>query len=208
MEGKPFRITGSPSTERVSQCRTVYPLMQINENCKNFRIDHCKFRTADQMIEINGVGDGLGTIARLTAMQSNGSNVQTIWIRGPGIAPNYRKPLSLGTADAIYFEDNEVYKPVADGQTRPATIPDGPTNGARVVIRHNTLVNSQLEIYRPGVMKGFHGCQSAEGPRYQLLPWRAKAGRRGSSLLLRGWPSSSRSTFNCTIPQLPCDRPD
>jgi hypothetical protein len=38
----------------------------------------------------------------------------------------------------------------------------GPDNGARVVIRHNTIINSQLEIYRPGKAQGLYGCQSVE----------------------------------------------
>ena len=37
-----------------------------------------------------------------------------------------------------------------------------PYNGARIVIRHNTIINSQLEIYRPGMSQGLYGCQSAE----------------------------------------------
>ena len=34
--------------------------------------------------------------------------MQPIGVPAPGAA-NYRKPLTLGTAAAMYFEDNEVY---------------------------------------------------------------------------------------------------
>lgn len=37
-----------------------------------------------------------------------------------------------------------------------------PSNGARAVIRHNKIINSQLEIYRPGMSLGLYGCQSVE----------------------------------------------
>ena len=87
------------------------------------------------------------------ALEYSGANAQTIWIEGPGIE-NYHKPLTLGTAEAIYFEDNEAhFSPEVINPTgnNPWIVP---YNGARVVIRHNTIINSQLEIYRPGISKG------------------------------------------------------
>ena len=85
---------------------------------------------------------------------------QPIWCSGPG-APNYRKPLTLGTAAALYLEDNEVH--LGPGATKGGDVPwIAPNNGARVVIRHNNIVNSQIEIYGHGVQKGFYGCQQAE----------------------------------------------
>ena len=58
----------------------------------------------------------------------------------------------------MYLEDNEVHlSPVAaKGGDCPWIAPN---NGARVVIRHNKIVNSQIEIYGPGVRKGYYGCQ-------------------------------------------------
>jgi hypothetical protein len=67
----------------------------------------------------------------------------------------------MGTTAALYLEDNEV-------SLSPAAAKGGdcpwiaPNNGARVVIRHNKIVNSQIEVYGPGVRKGYYGCQSAE----------------------------------------------
>ncbi len=164
VEGKPFRVTG------ITFDGTGYPnagnwggLMEIQGTCKNFRIDHCKFKNADHMLEISGDTYGLIDHCYFDGQQSHGGNVQPVDFSGPG-APNYRKPLTLGTAQAMYFEDNEVYiAPFAGtGGTRTGNNPwIAPHGGSRVVIRHNKLVNSQLEIYRPGLNKQY-GSQSAE----------------------------------------------
>ena len=115
------------------------------------------------MLEIDGDTYGLVDHCYFEGLESHGGNVQPVVYSGPG-APNYRKPLSLGTAEAMYFEDNEVYiAPLAGtGGKRTGNNPwIAPHGGSRVVIRHNKLVNSQLEIYRPGLNKQY-GSQSAE----------------------------------------------
>jgi hypothetical protein len=162
VEGKPFRVTGITFDGTGYPNAGVYEgMMQINGDCKNFRVDHCKFKNSNRMMKINGDTYGLVDHCYFEATQYKGANAQTIWIDGPGIA-NYAKPLSLGTADAIYFEDNEVlFSPEVIDPTgnNPWIVP---YDGARVVIRHNTIVNSQLEIYRPGISQGLYGSQSAE----------------------------------------------
>ncbi len=162
VEGKPFRITGITFDGTGYQNAGVWGgMLAITGNCKDFRIDHCKFKNANQMIKITGDTYGLIDHCYFDALEYKGGNAQTIWYQGPGIA-NYRKPLSLGSAEALYFEDNEVhFSPEVINPTgnNPWVVP---YNGARVVIRHNTIVNSQLEIYRPGISQGLYGCQSAE----------------------------------------------
>jgi hypothetical protein len=161
VEGKPFRITG------ITFDGTGWPdaglwggYISISGTCKNFRIDHCKFKDASVMMTINGDTYGLIDHCSFDDKEFAGGLAQPIWFSGPG-APNYRKPLSLGTAAALYLEDNEVHlSPVAaKGGDCPWIAPN---NGARVVIRHNQIVNSQIEIYGVGVRKGYYGCQSAE----------------------------------------------
>ena len=88
-------------------------------------IDHCYFRRP-------------GVQGRL---------VQTIRCGGSG-AGNFKKPLSLGTDQALYFEDNEAhFSPEVVNPTgnNPWIVP---YHGARIVIRHNKIINSQLEIYQ------------------------------------------------------------
>ena len=82
--------------------------MSISGNCKNFRIDHCKFKNAGQMMTIVGDTYGLIDHCNFDDKEYTVRLAQPIWCSGPG-APNYRKPLSLGTAAALYLEDNEVY---------------------------------------------------------------------------------------------------
>ena len=165
VEGKPFRVTG------ITLDGTGYPnagnwggLMSINGTCKNFRIDHCRFKNTDHMLEIVGDTYGLVDHCSFEGTQSHGGNVQPIVYVGPG-APNYHKPLTLGTVQAMYLEDNEVYidpNAGASGKRSGNNPWIAPSNCARVVIRHNTIVNAELEIYGPGKNQKEYGCQSAE----------------------------------------------
>jgi hypothetical protein len=159
VEGKPFRITG------ITFDGTGFPTagtwageIVIGGNCKNFRVDHCKFLNMDQMMTITGDTCGLIDHCCFHALRKN-RQAQTIMCQGPGKVA-FTRPLTLGTAQAVYFEDNEA-------RFGPEVVnPDGnnpwivPYSGARVVIRHNKLANTQLEIYR--VRPGAYGCQSAE----------------------------------------------
>ncbi len=161
VEGKPFRITGIT----FDGTGFLFPWIwggevSIGGNCKNFRVDHCKFLSMDRMMTIKGDTYGLIDHCDFYALQKH-IRAQTIWQEGPGKS-NYRKPLSLGTAEAVYFEDNDVH-------FSPEVVnPDGnnpwiaPNDGSRIVIRHNTIINSQLEIYRPGRDTGMYGCQTCE----------------------------------------------
>jgi hypothetical protein len=161
VEGKPFRVTGITFTgPDLTRPGPSGGFVSIGGTCKNFRIDHCKFKNAQTMMFV--VGDTYGLIDHCSFDDKDyGRSVaQPIWCSGPG-APNYRKPLSLGTAAALYLEDNEV--DLGPGATIGGDCPwIAPNNGARVVIRHNKIVNSQIEIYGAGVQKGFYGCQQAE----------------------------------------------
>ena len=149
VEGKPFRVTG------ITLDGTGYPnagnwggLMEIRGTCKNFRIDHCKFKNTDHMSVISGDTYGVVDHCRFEADESHGGNVQPIDFSGPG-EPNYRKPLTLGTVQEMYFEDNEVYiaQSAGAGGKRSGNNPwIAPNHGARIVIRHNKIVNAELEI--------------------------------------------------------------
>lgn len=160
VEGKPFRVTGITldGTGRTTPGQGY--MMEIGGHCKNFRIDHCKFKNAAGMIRIHGDTYGLIDHCKFEATEPEGGLVQTIHCEGPGFA-NFTKPLRLGTAEAVYFEDNEV-------ELGPDVVnPTGnnpwvvPCQGARVVIRYNKIINSQLEIYRP-YNSHAPGSQSAE----------------------------------------------
>jgi hypothetical protein len=161
VEGKPFRVTGITfDGTGLADAGVWNGFMTISGTCKNFRIDHCRFRNASTMMSINGDTYGLIDHCDFDDRDFTLRLAQPIWFSGPG-KPNYRKKLSLGTADALYLEDNEVN--LGPGAARGGDCPwIAPNNGARVVIRHNNIVNSQIEIYGVGVQKGYYGCQQAE----------------------------------------------
>jgi hypothetical protein len=159
VEGKPFRITGlTLDGTGFANAGTWAGEVVINGNCKNFRVDHCKFLNMDQMMTITGDTYGLVDHCCFFALVKN-RRAQTIFCQGPGKAA-FTRPLTLGTAHAVYFEDNDVHfspEVVNEDGNNPWIVP---YSGARVVIRHNRIVNSQLEIYR--VRPGALGSQSAE----------------------------------------------
>jgi len=159
VEGKPFRITGITfDGTGFPNAGTWAGEVVIGGNCKNFRVDHCKFLNMDQMVSITGDTYGLIDHCYFFALVKN-RQAQTIMCQGPGKVA-FTRHLTIGTAQAVYFEDNEA-------RFSPEVVnPDGnnpwivPYNGARVVIRHNKIINTQLEIYR--VRPGALGSQSAE----------------------------------------------
>ena len=147
VEGKPFRVTGITfDGTGFVDAGNWDGLLSISGSCKNFRIDHCKFLNAARMMNI--VGDTYGVIDHcfFHAMEAKEDRlVQTIKVIGPGAA-NFRKPIRVGTAEAVYFEDNEVhFSPEVVNPT--GNIPwIASYNGSRLVVRHNKIVNSQIEI--------------------------------------------------------------
>lgn len=164
VEGKPFRVTGITLDGTGYHVeRSWGGLMSVQGTCKNFRIDHCKFKNSDHMLTISGDTYGLVDHCLFEGTESHGGNVQPVDFSGPGGA-NYRKPLTLGTAEVTYFEDNEVYIAESAGAKgkRSGNNPwIAPNNCARIVIRHNKIVNAELEIYAPG-RNGQYGCQQCE----------------------------------------------
>ena len=56
-------------------------MMSISGTCKDFRIDHCKFKNADHMLAISGDGYGLIDHCCFDGGQSHGGNVQPVTSR-------------------------------------------------------------------------------------------------------------------------------
>jgi hypothetical protein len=184
VEGKPFRITGMTfDGTGLANAGTWAGAIVISGNCKNFRVDHCKFLNMDRMMTISGDTYGLVDHCFFHALQKKGGLAQTIMCMGPGRI-NFTKPLTLGTAQAVYFEDNEArFSPevVAATGNNPWIVP---YDGARVVIRHNRIINTQLEIYR--VRPGALGCQSAEVYDNAFAAEGVQAGRPQGFIFIAG----------------------
>ena len=89
VEGKPFRVTGITLDGSLHPDEASWgALMSISGTCKNFRIDHCKFKNSDVMLMINGGGDrgtyGLVDHCCFDGQLSHGGCLQPICYSGPG----------------------------------------------------------------------------------------------------------------------------
>lgn len=146
--GKPFRLTGLTIDGTGRTIAGQGFMIELTGDCDGFRIDHCKFKNAAGMIHFMGDERGLVDHCKFEATESESGLVQPIKHNGPGLT-NYSKPLRLGSAEALYFEDNEVpFSPeVVDPTGNNPWIAS--YGAARTVIRHNTIVNSQLEHVGP-----------------------------------------------------------
>jgi hypothetical protein len=199
--GKPFRITGITfDGTGLPTAGTWAGEVVISGNCKNFRVDHCKFLNMDRMMTIDGDTYGLIDHCDFHALQKKGGLAQTIMCMGPGKIA-FTTPLTMGTAEAVYFEDNEArFSPEVVEATgnNPWIVP---YQGARVVIRHNKIINTQLEIYR--VRPGAYGCQSAEIYDNAFSAEEAKMGRPQGFIFISGGVAMvfnntvTGTTYNC-----------
>jgi hypothetical protein len=209
VEGKPFRITGITFEGTDLPDAGVWAgEIVISGSCKNFRVDHCKFLNMDRMITISGDTYGLIDHCAFHVLKKN-RLAQTIYCMGAG-KDIFTKPLALGTAQAVYFEDNEAHfspEVVEATGNNPWIVP---YHGAQVVIRHNKVINTQLEIYR--VRPGAYGCRSAEIYDNAFLIEGAKQGRPQGFIMISGGVALvfnntvTGTTYNCRTIELSQDR--
>ncbi len=145
-EGKPFRITGFTFTGMKKRSSTE-PAIQIRGYCSNWRIDHSKFDLSQA--EMGTQGRGI-----LTSGLNYGLIDHNIFLNAlQGVAvghdgdASWQQPLSLGTGDAVYIEDN-----LFDyGEDFHGDGANDAYNGARYVMRYNSITNARI---------GHHGFDS------------------------------------------------
>jgi len=209
VEGKPFRITGITfDGTGFANAGTWAGEVVISGNCKNLRVDHCKFLNMDQMMTISGDTYGLIDHCSFHALEKN-RLAQTIYCQGPGKVA-FTRPLTMGTAQVVYFEDNEAHFSPAVVNTDGNNPWIVPYNGARVVIRHNRIINSQLEIYR--VRPGAYGCLSAEIYDNAFSTEGVKMGRPQGFIFIAGGVAMvfnntvTGTTYNCRTIELSHER--
>jgi hypothetical protein len=119
VEVKPFRTTGiTVDGSGFPNAGIGAGEVVISGNCGNFRVDHCKVLNMDQMMTITGDTYGLVNHCSFHALVEN-RQAPTIYCQGPGKVA-FTKPFTMGTAEAVYFEDNEAHFSPAIGN--PATI--------------------------------------------------------------------------------------
>lgn len=145
-EGKPFRIAGFTFTGMQRRGSTE-PAIQIGGACRNWRIDHNTFDVSDREPGTQGRGIIVGDYSYgLVDHNRFLDTYQGILVLWDGAA-SYERPLSLGTEQAVYIEDNEFW--YSDDYAGDGA--NDASNGARYVFRHNRLRNAFI---------GHHGCDS------------------------------------------------
>jgi hypothetical protein len=173
-EGKPLRVTG------ISFCGQCGPegILRIAGTCKNFRVDHCKFLD-------NKVGRSLAIVGHTYGLVDHCQFIETGPHRNSGFScfgnqdgddgsAAWGRPLTLGTANAVYIEDCYIIFHTSYGN-------GGGDNydGARWVARHNIVYNGDF---------GCHGLDSGTRSNFSwevydnTLVWGGNI-RRGSSAI-------------------------
>lgn len=131
-EGKPFRISGISFVFEP----TIRTCVGVWGSCKNWRIDHCKFDNSRNSgcrvgVRVEDESDTVYTYGVIDHCIFGNSMIDVGSKQGHG---SWKRPLALGTANAIYVEDCQF--------TAGAAI-DG-YHGGRYVFRHNKLINSHI----------------------------------------------------------------
>ncbi len=111
--------------------------IKMINNCKDFRIYDNTFRKLnDRAIEIHG--NTRGVVDHNNFIDNEPTAVV---VYGDGDAA-WKRPLTLGTAEAVYVEDNYFEQINVDDPTRVHHIASN--NGSRYVFRHNTIKDGNI----------------------------------------------------------------
>ena len=137
VEGKPFRITGFS----IRKAGTVTTGIAIHGDCKNFRVDQNEFDSDDGYTSIYVSGYTYGVIDHNYFI-----NGRVLVFESLAGDESWQSPLTLGSANAVYVEDNYYYSDVFSTNAIDSN------GGARWVFRYNMVVNTYCEA---------HGLQNA-----------------------------------------------
>jgi len=141
-EGKPIRITGFTFFGGPED-NSGGDLFNIGGTSKNVRIDNCKFLLPSYTVghvisfkdDVHGLVDNNSFAGFSRATMVNGNRNDS-----------WQQELSLGTANAVYLEDNHYSEIASDGvaQGKPAVDTD---KGASYVFRNNYLLGTQAHAH-------------------------------------------------------------
>ena len=141
-EGKSYRLTGMSFIRNIDSGSSNGALIVVSGSSKNWRIDNCNVEhntvSAGAAVGISVEGYTYGVIdhcylkrARVLVMDLGDSA--------------WKRPLTLGTANAVYIEDNQ-YDGYLNGTSILMNAVDA-NNGGRYVFRHNTLTGAYIEAH-------------------------------------------------------------
>lgn len=141
--GKPVRVTGLTlkGGKNVDRCQRA---IVIDGEAEGWRIDHVKIDYLDVTETAPGCGIGASGVGVID--HCDFENVYTAVASFGDGDGSWERPLALGSAEAVYIEDNLM--------SNTEIVGDGATDaygGARYVFRHNTVINARA---------GHHGLDS------------------------------------------------
>ena len=115
--------------------------VRISGGTPAFRIDHCVFNGGNhtKASAIGIYGDTWGVIDHNTFLSSDGNAWKAAQISANG-ETSWNSALSLGSANAVYMEDNTFTQNVTQGYLAYGVVDNGP--GGRLVFRYNILNNT------------------------------------------------------------------
>lgn len=150
----------------------------IKGNCKNFRIDHCKFeQCTKRAIEIHG--DCWGVIDHNKFIDNW---YTSIVVFGSG-EKSWNKPLSLGTENAVYVEDNIFKQKNIGNKTMAHHIASN--NGSRYVFRYNDIDDGDIASHAIDAHGNKYGWK--RGSRsYEIYRNKINAIHRWAGINIRG----------------------
>lgn len=135
--GRPVRFSGFSMTGMAPQ---MSPGIKLINGCKDFRIDHITFtKCFDRAIEIHGTSYGVIDHNRFI------DNSYTSVVVYGDANLSWNKPLTLGTKEAVYVEDNyfEQNSAVDPGMSHHIAS----NNGSKYVFRYNTIVDANMQSH-------------------------------------------------------------
>jgi hypothetical protein len=134
---KPFRITG------IEFGNITNKAIIVDSTSKNWRIDNCKFN--NEPTDFGGWRYIVDTTERNNygLFDNNELLNSLINIQSDDIIA-WDRPLTLGTSNAVYIEDNSFYYGSAHGLHEDFCDAEA---GARIVVRHNDVTNSHFHIH-------------------------------------------------------------
>ncbi|MBI4684779.1 MAG: hypothetical protein HY755_06230 [Nitrospirae bacterium] len=139
-EGKPFVVTGFTYDANYTAPSTG--IFNVVGDCKNFRIHHMTMKNntgGGRFLHISGYT--YGVIDHVT-FDNDYMGIGVYSGDATGADAAWERPLTLGTANAVYIEDCTFTQTGATGYFSN----DG-YHGARVVFRYNTVINEGLSFH-------------------------------------------------------------
>ncbi len=150
----------------------------IKNNCTDFRIDNCIFeRCCKRAVEIHG--DARGVIDHNRFIDNWYTSVVVF---GNG-EKSWKEPLSLGSGNAVYVEDNYFSQKNVGNKTMAHHIASN--NGSRYVFRYNTIEDGYMLSHSIDAHGNKYGWK--RGSRsYEIYGNKIKAIHRWAGINIRG----------------------